>query len=112
MQKYRQSYREILKEAKKENPPPDEATRKGKQGRLKRTKSRNFIERLQNFEEDTWRFMNNEIVPFTNNLGENDIRMTKVQQKISGCFRSKEDAQFFFGSAVIFLLVVNRVSHQ
>ena len=94
-QKYRQRYREILNEAEKESPPPDEATRKGKRGRLKRTKSRNLLERLQNFEEDTLRFMDNEIVPFTNNLGENDIRMTKVQQKISGCFRSEEGAQFF-----------------
>jgi len=93
--KYRQRYREILKEAEKESPPPDETERKGKRGRLKRTKSRNLLERLQNFEEDTLRFMDNEIVPFTNNLGENDIRMTKVQQKISGCFRSEEGAQFF-----------------
>jgi len=94
-EKYRKEYRQILEEAEKESPPPDETERKGKRGRLKRTKSRNLLERLRNFEEDVLRFMDNQIVPFTNNLGENDIRMTKVQQKISGCFRSVEGAKFF-----------------
>lgn len=93
--KYRQEYRAILKEAEKESPAPDESQRKGKRGRLKRTKSRNLLERLRDFEEDVLRFMDNEIVPFTNNPGENDIRMTKVQQKISGCFRSSEGAEIF-----------------
>ncbi len=78
-EKYHREYREILKEAEKESPPPDETKRKGKRGRLKRTKSRNLLERLQDYEEDVLRFMDNEIVPFTNNPGENDIRMTKVQ---------------------------------
>jgi len=44
---------------------------------------------------DTLRFMENALVPFSNNLGENDIRMTKVQQKISGCFSSMDGAKIF-----------------
>ncbi len=39
------------------------------------------MERLRDYEQDTLRFMDNERVPFSNNLGENDIRMTKVQQR-------------------------------
>lgn len=76
-------------------PPPDESQRKGKRGRLKRSKARNLLERLRDYEADVLRFLDDPEVPFTNNQGERDIRMFKVQQKISGCFRSIDGAQMF-----------------
>ena len=96
IQEYQQKYDDILEKAQKESPPPDESTRKaGQRGRLKRTKSRALLERLINFKDDILKFLNNPLVPFTNNQGENDIRMTKVHQKISGSFRSKKGAEIF-----------------
>ncbi len=94
-EKYRKRYRQIINEGHDECPPPDESQRKGKRGRLKRSKARNLLERLMNFEKETLLFMDNKEVPFTNNRGENDIRMIKVQQKISGCFRSVSGAEIF-----------------
>lgn len=88
-------YRKIIDQANAECPPPDESNRAGKRGRLKRSKSRNLLERLRDFEKDVLLFMDIKIVPFTNNTSENDLRMTKVQQKISGCFRSMEGAKIF-----------------
>lgn len=93
--KYRIKYRGILDKADNECPPPDTKRKKGQRGRIKKSKSRNLLERLRDFEDDVLRFMTSEIVPFTNNQGENDLRMTKVQQKVSGCFRSMEGAKFF-----------------
>lgn len=92
-QEYRLKYRNLLKQAEIECPDPPKP--KGKKGRMAKSKSRNLLERLRDFEEDTLRFMDVLNVPFTNNRGENDIRMTKVQQKISGCFRSMDGARIF-----------------
>ncbi len=94
---YRLKYRAILTAGDQETPPPE--PQKNKSGsekkRAKRSKSRNLLERLRDFEDDVLRFMEDKLVPFTNNQGENDLRMTKVQQKISGCFRSIEGAKIF-----------------
>jgi len=92
---FRKRYRQMLLEADTECPPPDESKPKGQRGRLKRSKSRNLLERLREYEDDVLRFMDYPDVPFTNNQVENDLRMTKVQQKISGCFRSFEGAEAF-----------------
>ncbi len=86
-------YRRIIKEGEIECPAPPKE--KGKRGRVKKSKSRNLLERLRDYEKEVLRFMINPDVPFTNNLAENDIRMTKVHQKISGCFRSIEGAENF-----------------
>ena len=87
-------YRNILENADVECPAPEKKT-DGKRGRQAKSKSRNLLERLRNFETETLRFLHNPIVPFTNNQGERDIRMTKVQQKISGCFRAMAGAKTF-----------------
>ena len=92
---YRKRYKRLLKEANKECPPPEAKRKIGQRGRIKRSKSRNLLERLTDFQDDVLRFMDDGNVPFTNNQGENDLRMTKVQQKISGCFRSEEGTLIF-----------------
>ena len=88
-------YRNILTRGERECPAQKSGRAHDTFVKIAKTKSRNLLERLRAFEAETLRFMTDPIVPFTNNQGENDIRMTKVQQKISGCFRSFEGAQIF-----------------
>ena len=92
---YRKRYKELLLDAEKECPLPKIKRKLGQRGRLKKSKSRNLLERLIKYQNDVLRFIDDIDVPFTNNQGENDLRMTKVQQKISGCFRSEEGAFIF-----------------
>jgi len=91
-EEYRQQYHQLLVDAQKECPLTEAPREKGKRGRGKKTKSQNLLARLLNYQDDVLRFIDDRNVPFTNNLGENDLRMTKVQQKISGCFRSQQGA--------------------
>jgi len=78
-----------------ENPLPDTHPPPGKRGRRKKTKARNLVERFDQHQAAILRFIHDFKVPFDNNLAERDIRMMKVQQKISGCFRSWEGAEQF-----------------
>ena len=76
------------------NPLPDPPP-VPRRGRLKKSNARNLLERLQLRKDAALRFLHDFRVPFSNNQAERDIRMVKVQQKISGTFRSAHAAAEF-----------------
>lgn len=58
-------------------------------------KARNLVERLKRYETETLRYLTDFSVPYSNNLAERDLRMIKVQQKVSSTFRSAAGATGF-----------------
>ena len=75
------------------NPLPESVP--GKRGRPKDTKAGNLVRRFDLYRREILAFMGDFLVPFDNNLAERDIRMMKVEQKISGTFRSELGAEIF-----------------
>jgi transposase len=87
-------YQAAIAAGYKANPPtpPPAIPKRGKQGQ---SKARNLLDRLSKHQDSVLRFLDDFDVPFDNNLAERDLRMFKVKQKISGCFRSLGGAQAF-----------------
>lgn len=88
-------YEALLTEGLTCNPAAVPGQRARQRGRCKQSKARNLLLRLQQRQAEVLRFMTDFRVPFDNNLAERDLRMMKVQQKISGCFRALTGAQAF-----------------
>ena len=61
----------------------------------KQTPSQNLWNRFVKYDDRILAFLEHPDIPFDNNQAERDIRMTKVKQKVSGTFRSKEGAESF-----------------
>jgi len=92
-------YDEILTEGYQANPPPP-APRKSEHakrtpGKPKQSPARNLLDRLSQGKWAVLRFLHDFAVPFDNNQAERDLRMIKVQQKVSGCFRTEEGVTMF-----------------
>lgn len=92
---YENLYQELIEAALVENPPPAGGWPRAKRGRIKQTKAKNLIDRLDSQRQQILTFAYRFDVPFDNNQAERDLRMVKVQQKVSGCFRSREGATYF-----------------
>lgn len=83
-------YRAIVRRGRRDHP-----RRRAGQGRSAQDKATNLLDRLEDYDLSVLAFLIDPEVPFTNNQGEQDIRMIKVKQKISGCFRTLAGAQVF-----------------
>ena len=87
-------YDTLIAEGKKLNPPPP---RTGKRGRPALGPAGSLLAWLETHRADVLRFATDFVVPFDNNQAERDVRMVKLQQKISGGWRSNTGAEAFLG---------------
>jgi len=95
IEKFEKRYQQLVQAGLEANLPPPTEQRTGKRGPRKQSKGKNLVDRLEKYREAVLRFMHDFRVPFDNNQAERDVRMVKVRQKISGCFRTKEGAAAF-----------------
>lgn len=105
--RFEQRYRDLIAQGWRDHPPPPPT---GKQGRPRLGTAGSLLRRLDIYQDDVLRFATDFEVPFDNNQAERDIRMIRVQQKISGSWRSEAGADAYL--AVRSYLSTARKQHR
>jgi transposase len=86
-------YQRLLADGQAANPPPPASGRRP--GRAPRSPAARLLARLDTHRDEVLRLLDDTRVPFDNNQAERDLRMVKLQQKISGCWRTLAGAEAF-----------------